>query len=57
LQYANDWGGSVFAPLAIVLGFCVLIMVVVKWRFFNVAPPRLAGKESRISTSHGTLNS
>jgi hypothetical protein len=47
LHYANYWGGSVFAPLAIVLGFCVLVIVVVKWRPFNGAPPKLAGKDAR----------
>jgi hypothetical protein len=47
LHYANYWGGSVFAPLAIVLGFYVLVIVVVKWRSFNVAPPKLAGKAAR----------
>jgi hypothetical protein len=44
LHYANYWGGSVFAPLAIVLGFFVLLIVVVRWRSFNVAAPKLAGK-------------
>jgi len=67
LHYANYWGGSVFAPLAIVLGFWVLVIVVVKWRSFNVAPPknwpaRTLGdnseqrrdRRSRTSISHGT---
>jgi hypothetical protein len=47
LHYANYWGGSVFAPLAIVLGFFVLFIVVIRWRSFNVATPKLAGKAAR----------
>jgi len=32
LNYSNYWGGVVFAPLAIVIGILVLIIVVFKWK-------------------------
>ncbi len=47
LHYANYWGGSVFAPLAIAIGFFVLLIVVVRWRSFSVTAPKLAGKVAR----------
>ena len=47
LHYQNYWGGSVFAPLAIVVGITALVMVVVRWRSLNETGLRLRGKAAR----------
>jgi len=47
LHYQNYWGGSVFAPLAIVVGITALVMVIVRWRSLNETGPRLRGKAAR----------
>lgn len=46
LHYQNYWGGSVFAPLAIVVGIMALVVVIVRWRSLNETP-RLRGKAVR----------
>jgi len=47
LHYQNYWGGSVFAPLAIVGGLMALVMVIVRWRSLNETGPELRGKAAR----------
>ena len=47
LHYQNYWGGSVFAPLAIVVGIMALVVVIVRWRSLNETGPRLRGKAAR----------
>jgi hypothetical protein len=47
LHYQNYWGGSIFAPLAIVVGITALVMVIVRWRSLNESGPRLRGKAAR----------
>jgi hypothetical protein len=47
LHYQNYWGGSVFAPLAIVVGITALVVVIVRWRSLNETGPRLRGKAVR----------
>ena len=47
LHYPNYWGGLVFAPLALVLGVAVLLLLVVKWRTLNETSPRLRGRAAR----------
>jgi hypothetical protein len=47
LHYQNYWGGSVFAPLAIVVGITALVIVIVRWRSLNDVGPRLRGKAAR----------
>ena len=47
LHYQNYWGGSVFAPVALVVGLMALVMVVVRWRSVNEPGPKLRGKAVR----------
>ena len=47
LHYQNYWRGSVFAPLAIVIGIMALVMVILRWRSLNETGPRLRGKAAR----------
>lgn len=47
LHYQNYWGGSVFAPLAIVVGIAALVVVIVRWRSLNETGPRPRGKALR----------
>ena len=35
IGYLNYWGGTIFAPLAIVLGFVLGVLVVFRWRTLN----------------------
>jgi hypothetical protein len=47
LHYPNYWGGSVFAPFAIVLGIAVFVIVIAKWRSLNQTRPRPRGRAAR----------
>ena len=44
LFYANYWGGAVFAPVSIVLGAAILVLLVVKWNTLTAKGPVLKGK-------------
>jgi len=35
LNYENYWGGVVFAPVAIIMGILVLIIVIFRWKAMN----------------------
>jgi tellurite resistance protein TehA-like permease len=35
LNYSNYWGGVVFAPIAIIIGILVLIVVIFRWKTFD----------------------
>lgn len=46
--YTNYWGGHVFAPLAIVIGLLLLVIVIAKFRRKDEEVPRkMSGKEKR----------
>ena len=47
LHYRNYWGGVVFAPLAIVMGGALLVLLVVKWRTLDEREEELKGKAAR----------
>ncbi len=47
LHYPNYWGGSVFAPFAIVLGVALLVVVVVRRRPLEGPHSRFRGKAAR----------
>lgn len=34
-NYSNYWGGVVFAPIAIIIGILVLIVVIFRWKTFD----------------------
>ena len=35
IAYQNYWGGTVFAPIAIVLGVVLFLLVLLRWRQIN----------------------
>lgn len=35
ITYSNYWGGLVFAPLVIIIGFFLIYLAVFKWEKFN----------------------
>jgi hypothetical protein len=49
IHYSNYWGGAVFAPLAIAVGFLLMMLVLFAWQKFGktAKTPKLKGKAAR----------
>jgi hypothetical protein len=51
LHYSNYWGGAVFAPLGMVVGVFLLVLLVRQWKTLTTpeTPPKLKGRAARLA--------